>query len=156
MLIILILSCSTSLHERVIIRYLFRIVWSHYNDVIMSDMTSQNTSQPHDCLLNRLFRRRSKKTSRLRVTGLCMGIHQWPVNSPHKWPVTRKMSPSDDVIIFGEILHSICLHLAVTIYTLGIIGTNSSIVFHWIPLPLSDNNHKFCLLENVLLRNQSD
>ena len=26
-----------------------------------------------DCLLNRLFRRRSKKTSKLRVTGLCAG-----------------------------------------------------------------------------------
>ena len=30
--------------------------------------------QPHNCLLNRLFRRRSKKTSKLRVTGLCVGI----------------------------------------------------------------------------------
>ena len=29
--------------------------------------------QPHDCLLNRLFRRRSKKTPTLRVTGLCAG-----------------------------------------------------------------------------------
>ena len=29
--------------------------------------------QPHDRLLNRLFRRRSKKTSKLRVTGLCAG-----------------------------------------------------------------------------------
>ena len=28
---------------------------------------------PHDCLLNRSFRRRSKKTSKLRVTGLCAG-----------------------------------------------------------------------------------
>ena len=28
---------------------------------------------PHDCLLNPLFRRRSKKTSKLRVTGLCEG-----------------------------------------------------------------------------------
>ena len=27
----------------------------------------------HDCLLNRLFRRRSKKTSKVRVTGLCEG-----------------------------------------------------------------------------------
>ena len=27
------------------------------------------------------------------------GIHRGPVNSPHKWPVTRKMSPFDDVII---------------------------------------------------------
>ena len=29
--------------------------------------------RPHDCLLNRLFRRRSKKTCKLRVTGLCEG-----------------------------------------------------------------------------------
>ena len=29
--------------------------------------------QPRECLLNRLFRRRSKQTSKLRVTGLCAG-----------------------------------------------------------------------------------
>ena len=29
--------------------------------------------QPHDCLLYHLFRRRSKKTSKLHVTGLCEG-----------------------------------------------------------------------------------
>ena len=29
--------------------------------------------QPHDCLLNRLFGRRSKKTWKLRITGLCAG-----------------------------------------------------------------------------------
>ena len=29
--------------------------------------------QPHHCLLNRLYGRRSKKTSKLRVTGLCAG-----------------------------------------------------------------------------------
>ena len=29
--------------------------------------------QPNDCLLNRLFRRSSKKTSKFRVTGLCEG-----------------------------------------------------------------------------------
>ena len=34
---------------------------------------SVSNHQPHDCLLNRLFRRRSKKTSKLRVTGLCVG-----------------------------------------------------------------------------------
>ena len=26
-------------------------------------------------------------------------IHRWPVNSPHKWPVKRKMFPFDDVIV---------------------------------------------------------
>ena len=56
--------------------------------------------QPHDCLLNRLFRRRSKKMSKLRVTGLCVGKSPGPVISPHKWPVTRKMFPFDDVIIY--------------------------------------------------------
>ena len=32
-------------------------------------------------------------------------IHRGPVNSPHKWPVTRKMSPFDDVIMswFGDL-----------------------------------------------------
>ena len=49
--------------------------------------------QPYHCLLNRLFMRRSKKTSKLRVTGLC------EVNSSHKGPVTRKMFPFDDVIM---------------------------------------------------------
>ena len=55
--------------------------------------------QLHDCLLNRLFRPRSKKTSKLRVTGLCVGNSPGPVNSPHKGPVTRKTFPFDDVIM---------------------------------------------------------
>ena len=38
--------------------------------------------QPHHCLLNGLFKRRSKKTSKLRITGLCAGIHRWPVKKP--------------------------------------------------------------------------
>ena len=45
--------------------------------------------QPRDCLLNRLFRRRSKETSKLRVTGVF----------PAQWPVTRKMFQFDDVIM---------------------------------------------------------
>ena len=28
-------------------------------------------------------------------------IHRWLVNSPHNWPVTRKMLPFDDVIMFA-------------------------------------------------------
>ena len=52
---------------------------------------------PASCLLNRLFKHRSKKTSKLRVTGLCEGNSA--VNSPHKGPVTRKMFPFDDVIM---------------------------------------------------------
>ena len=56
--------------------------------------------QPYHCLHSRLFERRSKKTAKLRVSGPCAG------NSPgtgefHKWPVTRKMFPFDDVIMMG-------------------------------------------------------
>ena len=59
--------------------------------------------QPRHCLLSRLFGRRSKKTSKLRVTGLCAGNQRGPVNSPHKWPVTRKMFPFDDVIMSSQL-----------------------------------------------------
>ena len=55
--------------------------------------------QPHDCLVNRLFRRGSKKISKLGVTCLCAGNSPGPVNSPHKWPVTQEMFPFDDVIM---------------------------------------------------------
>ena len=41
--------------------------WRH------NELDSVSNHQPHDCLLNRLFRRRSMKTSKLRVTGLCAG-----------------------------------------------------------------------------------
>ena len=30
------------------------------------------------------------------------GIHRWSVNSPHKWPVTRKIFPFDDVIMITQ------------------------------------------------------
>ena len=59
--------------------------------------------QPRYCLLNRLFGHRSKKTPKFRVTCFCATIHRWPVNSPHKWPVTRKMLSFDYVIIVEHI-----------------------------------------------------
>ena len=80
---------------------------THYvNEAIISilqwrhnERDGVSNHQPHDCLPNGLFKRRSKKTSKLRVTVFVRGIHRWPVNSPHKGPVTRKMFPFDDVIM---------------------------------------------------------
>ena len=72
--------------------------WRH------DDNDGVSNHQPHGCLLNRLFRRSSKKTSKLRVTGLCVGNSPGPVNSPHKGPVTRKMFPFDDVIMSTRLL----------------------------------------------------
>ena len=61
-----------------------------------------------DGFLNHLVRRRSKKSPKLRLTGLCEGNS--PVNSPHKRPVTRKMFPFDDVIMrITNVLTRCCL-----------------------------------------------
>ena len=49
------------------IDYVNTLQWRH------NEHDSVSNHQPHDCLLNRLFGRRSKKTSKLRVTGLCAG-----------------------------------------------------------------------------------
>ena len=56
---------------------------------------SVSNHQPHDCLLNRLSRRRSKNTSKLRVTGLCAG------NSPGtgEFPAQRT-SNAENVFIW--------------------------------------------------------
>ena len=52
--------------------------------------------QPHDFLLNRGFGRRLKKI----CASLAFVLYEeWPVNYPHKWPVTLKMFPFDDVIM---------------------------------------------------------
>ena len=62
---------------------------------------SVSNHQPHDCLLNLLFRRRSKKISKLRVTGPCVGNSPVTGEFPTQRPVTRKMLPFDDVIMYG-------------------------------------------------------
>ena len=72
--------------------------WCH------NDHGDVSNHQPHGCSPNRLFRRKSKKTSNLRVTGLCAGNSPGPVNSPHKWTLTRNRFPFDDVIVTSVII----------------------------------------------------
>ena len=56
------------------------------------------------------------------------GIHRRPVNSPYKWPVTRKMFPFDDVIIFIVLVTLIiAISLCAYIYQFNH-STNSTIV----------------------------
>ena len=88
--------------------------WRHNGRDIVSN------HQPYDCLPNRLFRRRSKKTSKLRVTGLCVGNSPGTGEFPHKWPVTRKMFLFDDVImlIIWHILNTKLLLLPSNLYVL--------------------------------------
>ena len=58
--------------------------------------------QPRHCL----FGRRSKKTSKPCVTGLRAENSPVTGEFPHKWPVTRKMFPFDDVIMLPMYLIS--------------------------------------------------
>ena len=74
--------------------------WSvhhHYSDVIMSAMASQITSVPEvwSTVCSGADQRKSQSSASL---AFVRGIHRWPVDSPHKGPVTREMFPFDDVI----------------------------------------------------------
>ena len=66
-----------------------------------NELDDVSNHQPHDCLFNLLFRRRSKKTSKLRVTGLCAG------NSPvtGEFPLQRA-SNAENVAIWWR--HHVC------------------------------------------------
>ena len=87
-------SNSTHWMGRLFLAIFFSLKWRH------NEPDGVSNHQSHDCLLNRLFRRRSKKTSKLRVTGLCEGNSPMTGEFPHKGPVTRKMFPFDDVIMW--------------------------------------------------------
>ena len=66
--------------------------WRHNERDVVSN------HQPHVCLLNRLFRRRSKKASKLRVTGLCAG------NSPvaSEFPAQRVSNAENASILMPK------------------------------------------------------
>ena len=71
----------------------------HYNDVIMGAMASQITSVSFVYSLVYSISDRRKHRSP-RHWPLCGDFTGGPVISPHKGPVTQKMFPFDDVIIF--------------------------------------------------------
>ena len=75
-------------------RYPITLLWWRHNG-----QDSAWNHQPHHCLLNHLFIRRSKKTSKLRVTGLFVGNSPGTDEFPEQMAVTRKMYPFDDVIM---------------------------------------------------------
>ena len=73
----------------------------HYSDVIMSAMVSQFTSL---IIVNSTVYT-SKKNQSSASMAFVWGIHRGPANSPHKWPVTRKMFPFDDHVITHQCSH---------------------------------------------------
>ena len=84
-----------------------QIAKSHYIDVIMGAIAYQITSLTIDysTFYSGADQRKHQNSVSLAFVG---GIHRWPVNSPHKGPVTRKMFPFGDVImtkvtVMGEV-----------------------------------------------------
>ena len=71
----------------------------HYSDVIMGTMTSQITSLTivYSTFYSGADQRKYQSSA---SQAFVRGIHWWPVNSPHKWPVTWKMFPFDDIIMY--------------------------------------------------------
>ena len=74
---------------------------THYGDVIMDAITSQITSLTivYSIVYSDADQRKHQSSASL---AFVRRIHRGPVNSPHKWPVTRKMFPFDDVIMIYE------------------------------------------------------
>ena len=72
--------------------------WRHYIDVIMSTMASQITSLAivYSTVYSGADQRKHQSSVSL---AFVRGIHRWPVNYPHKGPVTREMFPFDNVIM---------------------------------------------------------
>ena len=70
----------------------------HYGDVIMDAIASQITSPTivYSIVYSDADLRKHQSYASL---AFVRRIHRGPVNSPHKWPVTRKMFPFDDVIM---------------------------------------------------------
>ena len=78
-------------------------VLMYYCDVIMSVMASQITSFMivYSNAYSGADQRKHQSSASLAFVRI---IHRWPVNSPHKWSVMRKMFPFDDFIIANQIL----------------------------------------------------
>ena len=74
----------------------------HYNDVIMGTIASQITSLTivYSMVYSDADQRKHQSSASL---AFVRGIHRGPVNSPHKWAVTRKINPFDDAIMVDTI-----------------------------------------------------
>ena len=77
----------------------------HYCDVIMGAIASQITGLA--IVYSTVYSDADQHQSSASLA-FVQGIHRGPVNSPHKWPVTRKMFTFDDVIMVFDVgLHTL-------------------------------------------------
>ena len=95
------LHTSVSVHQQYCTRIDMLMSGFHYNDVTMDSIASQITSPTivYSTVYSDADQRKHLSSASL---AFVWGIQRWPVNSLDKWPVTRKMFPFDDVIMFEE------------------------------------------------------
>ena len=99
-----IIGCKIGFHSTIHPKQSFtkgQLEESHYDDVIMGAIASQITNLRivYSTIYSDADQRKHQSSAPL---AFVRGIHRGPVNSPHKWPVTRKMFPFDDVIMYCE------------------------------------------------------
>ena len=104
---------------------------------------SVSNHQPHDCFLNHLFRCTSKKTSKLRVTGLCAG------NSPRTGELPTQMaSNAENVPIWWR--HHACIIWVICnnrdLHRLWLTNYIYSLIWDVIYYPCCNSNGLFKLL----------
>ena len=67
------------------------------------------------------------------------GIHRWPMNSPHKGPVTRKIFPFNDVIMESCTGFRLFLHCFVVAFVVCLFVLESILhTFFRVPVPIDD------------------
>ena len=86
-------------------RHCFHFQQRHYGDVIMSAMAFQVTGV--SIVYSKVFSGADQRKYQ-RPASLAFVI--WPMNSPHKRPVTRKMFPFDDVILASSSCEPVIMH----------------------------------------------
>ena len=87
-------------HGRGSLEHVLPLHWRH------NDHDGVSNHQPHGCLLNRLFGRRSKKTSKFRVTGLCEATEHAGLNVP---PLSRLTYDLYCTRFFTFLLNNACV-----------------------------------------------
>ena len=89
--------CNSFEHRVALDGITWHLLMTHYNDVIMYVMASQIITLT--IVYSSVYSGTDQWKQSSASLSFVRGIHRWPVNSPHKWPVTLKMFPFDDVIM---------------------------------------------------------
>ena len=119
----------------------------YYDDVIMGAMASQITSLTivYSTVYSDADQRKNQNSVSL---AFVRGIHRGPVNSPHKWPVTRKMFPFDDVIM------KIVCPWKIDLFAFQLFNINLDhryIAFYWLYWNMLDTGVLDQIIENILV-----